>query len=346
MKYQVILQHNEEDCGAACLATCAKYYGQIFSLHRVREVAGTGALGTTLLNLKQGAKTLLFDAKGVKVPLELIDRQIIPLPGIIHWQGIHWVVLYGKKGRKYVVADPAVGLRYLSKPELLKGWTNGAMLLLEPRPEFSHQLDDRHKINNYQRFLAYFSHKKRLLGQVFLLNLMIGILALTSPFFLQILTDEVLVTQDITLLNGVIIAVFISNLFRSSLRFIQSYLVTHFSQGLELSLVLEFCRSILFLPLAYYESHRSGEVASRLRDIQAVNQLVSQALILLPSQLFIALISLILIFIYNHNLLFITLIIAIIMCASTLIFWNRIKKKTQKAFSPDSRKSRNFSGNF
>ncbi|AFY37603.1 bacteriocin-processing peptidase [[Leptolyngbya] sp. PCC 7376] len=330
MKYQVILQHNEEDCGAACLATCAKYYGQFFSLHRVREVAGTGALGTTLLNLKQGAKTLLFDAKGVKVPLELIDQDVIPLPGIIHWQGVHWVVLYGKKGHKYIVADPAVGLRYLSKAELLKGWTNGAMLLLEPRPEFHHQLDDRRKINNYQRFLAYFSKKKRLLGQVLLLNLMIGILALTSPFLLQILTDEVLVTQDITLLNGVIIAVFISNLFRSSFRFIQSYLVTHFSQGLELSLVIEFCRSILSLPLAYYESHRSGEVASRLRDIQAVNQLVSQALILLPSQLFIALISLILIFLYSYNLLFITFIIGIVMCLSTLIFWTQIKRKTQK----------------
>ncbi len=329
MKYQVILQHNEEDCGAACLATIAKYYGQIFSIHRVREVAGTGPLGTTLLNLKQGAKALLFDAKGVKAPLELIDQQIISLPSIIHWQGVHWVVLYGKKGRKYLIADPAVGLRYLSKQELLKGWTNGAMLLLEPRPEFYSQFDDRHKVNNFQRFFAYCLRKNYLLGEILLLNLVIGILSLTSPFLLQILTDEVLITQDITLLNGVIITVFISNLFRSSFRFIQSYLVTHFSQGLELRLVLEFCRSILSLPLSYYESHRSGEVASRLRDIQAVNQLIAQVLILLPSQLFIALVSLLIISLYSYNLLFITLIVGLIMCFSTLVFFAQIRKKTQ-----------------
>jgi ABC-type bacteriocin/lantibiotic exporters, contain an N-terminal double-glycine peptidase domain len=65
MKYPVILQHSEEDCGAACLAAIAKYYGRIFTLSKTREVSGTGALGTTLLNLKQGAKTIEFNARTV-----------------------------------------------------------------------------------------------------------------------------------------------------------------------------------------------------------------------------------------------------------------------------------------
>ncbi|MBE9106896.1 hypothetical protein IQ229_18780 [Nostoc cf. edaphicum LEGE 07299] len=28
MKYQVVLQNSEEDCGATCLATAAKHYGR------------------------------------------------------------------------------------------------------------------------------------------------------------------------------------------------------------------------------------------------------------------------------------------------------------------------------
>jgi hypothetical protein len=51
-----------------------------------------------------------------------------PLPAIIHWKGYHWVVLYGRRGRKYVVADPAVGIRYIPKKELIEGWPNGVML--------------------------------------------------------------------------------------------------------------------------------------------------------------------------------------------------------------------------
>ncbi|MEQ8958483.1 MAG: ABC transporter transmembrane domain-containing protein, partial [Coleofasciculus sp. C2-GNP5-27] len=127
---------------------------------------------------------------------------------------------------------------------------------------------------------------------------------------------------------GVIVAVLLSHLLRSSLRFVQSHLIAHFAQGLELNLVLEFCRSILGLPLAYYESHRSGEVASRLRDIQAVNQLISQVGILLPSQLFIALASLGFMLVYSPRLLLVTLVISATMTLSTLVFLRQLKQKT------------------
>ncbi|MEG4851135.1 cysteine peptidase family C39 domain-containing protein [Microcoleus sp. B5-D4] len=51
--YQVVLQQSEEDCGAACLASIAKFYGQNFTISRLRECAGTGQKGTSLLGLKQ-----------------------------------------------------------------------------------------------------------------------------------------------------------------------------------------------------------------------------------------------------------------------------------------------------
>ena len=53
LKYQVVLQQSEEDCGAACLASIAKFYGHNFKISRLRELVGTGQQGTTLLGLKQ-----------------------------------------------------------------------------------------------------------------------------------------------------------------------------------------------------------------------------------------------------------------------------------------------------
>ena len=53
MKYQVVLQQSEEVCGAACLASSAKVYGQNFTISRLRELVGTGQQGTTLLGLKK-----------------------------------------------------------------------------------------------------------------------------------------------------------------------------------------------------------------------------------------------------------------------------------------------------
>ena len=123
IKYICILQHNESDCGAACFATIAKHYGSDLALNRIREVVGTGQQGTTLLGLKRGAEVLGFNAQGVKASPEIIDSfDALPLPAIIHWLGYHWVVLYGRKGKKYVIADPAIGVRYLSKKQLTEGW--------------------------------------------------------------------------------------------------------------------------------------------------------------------------------------------------------------------------------
>ena len=53
MKYQVVLQQSEEDCSAACLTSIAKFYGQNFTISRLREWVGTGQQGTPLLGLKK-----------------------------------------------------------------------------------------------------------------------------------------------------------------------------------------------------------------------------------------------------------------------------------------------------
>ncbi|MHC5933681.1 cysteine peptidase family C39 domain-containing protein [Nostoc sp.] len=47
-----------------------------------------------------------------------------PLPAIIHWRGTHWVVLYGQKGKKYILADPGVDIRYVSRKELMQVWSD------------------------------------------------------------------------------------------------------------------------------------------------------------------------------------------------------------------------------
>ena len=153
MKYQIVLQHSEEDCGAACLATISKHYGRTFAINRVREAVGTGSRGTSLLGLSRGAEILGFNARQVKLNFQLLDQlQQAHLPAIIHWKGYHWVVLYGQKGKKYVIADPGVGIRYLTRQELVAGWGNGVMLLLTTgKSRFYQQESD--KIGGLGRYL-------------------------------------------------------------------------------------------------------------------------------------------------------------------------------------------------
>ncbi len=330
MKYKVVRQHSEEDCGAACLASISKYYGRNFTLNHIREAVGTGQFGTTLLGLKRGAETLGFNARPVKTSPELLTRiKEAPLPAIIHWRGNHWVVLYGKKGNKCVVADPAVGIRYVSKQDLAENWTDWLMLLLQPDPiRFSAQEDDQ--IGGFWRFFKRVWTFRAILAQALPLNLILGLLSLASPFLLQILTDDVLVRGDIRLLTTVAIAVVVMQFISTSISFVQANLIAHFAQRLQLGLVLEFGRQILRLPLAYYESRRSGEIVSRLRDINQINQLVSQIVVGLPSKFFIAVVSFGFMLFYSWKLTAVAVAIAVVMTISTIIFQPTLRQKTRE----------------
>ncbi len=337
-KYQSVLQHSEEDCGAACLAAITKHHGRTFTISRIREAVGTGQQGTTLLGLKRGAAALGFNARSVKASAEILDKLgSAPLPAVIHWRGYHWVVLYGQRGKKYVVADPAVGIRYLSRKELTEGWVNGVMLLLEPDAvRFFAQPDDKDKISGFSRFFQRVLPYQAILAEAFLINLVLGLLSLTSPFLIQILTDDVLVRGDTQLLMAVVIAVMVMNFVSSSLQLVQSNLISHFAQRLELGLVLEFGRQILRLPLSYYEARRSGEIVSRLRDIREINQLVSQAIISLPSQFFIALVSFGFMLFYSWKLTAAATVIALLMTLSTIVFLPTLQQKTRSVLVTDA----------
>jgi ATP-binding cassette subfamily C protein len=336
MKYPNVLQHSQEDCGAACLASVAKYHGKNFTISYVRDLAGTRQQGTTLLGLKRGAEALGFNARSVTASSGILERlDKAPLPAIIHWNGYHWVVLYGKKGNKYIVADPAVsGIQYFEKNKLTECWTDWVMLLLNPDPvRFLAQEDQKDKFAGFFLFLKRAWSYRGILNQALLLNLVLGVLSLATPFLIQVLTDDVLVRQDSQLLTRIVMAVIAMNLIGSGLRFVQSVLIAHLGQRIQLGLNFEFVRQILRLPLNYYETRRSGEIASRLEDIQQVNQLVSQVLVTLPSQFFVAIASLGFMLFYSLKLALAAACMAVLMTLPTVVYFSQLQRKVHHVFS-------------
>ncbi|WP_088889245.1 peptidase domain-containing ABC transporter [Leptolyngbya ohadii] len=329
MKYPIVQQHSEEDCGAACLATVAKYYGRTISIAHAREAVGTGTRGTSLLGLNRGAENLGFNARHVKANAQLLDRLgEVPLPAVIHWKGYHWVVLYGQRGKKYIVADPGVGLRYLTRQELAAGWENGIMLLLVPdESRFAEQMDDR--LSGLGRFFQRVLPYRWILAQAIALNVVIGLLALASPLMMQVLTDDVLVRGDTQLLTIVAIGVIVMAIVQSVIGIIQAHLIGYFGQRLQLGLILEYGRKLLHLPLSYFEGRRSGEVVSRISDVDAIHSLVSQIVLGLPSQFFIAIISLGFMLFYSPTLTAASTAAFAVMTGISFLFLPALRQKTR-----------------
>lgn len=101
------------------------------------------AIGNDNARVERGATSLGLNARPVRASANVIDNlKSAHLPAIIHWQGHHWVVLHGQRRSKYIIADPAIGIRYVSRQELIEGWLDGVMLLLEPDLSRFHDQQD------------------------------------------------------------------------------------------------------------------------------------------------------------------------------------------------------------
>ena len=317
--YTCVRQFNEEDCGAACIATICEHYGRKLTLGRVREYVGTMATGTTLLGLKRGAEQLGLQARAAKADASLVEHlDELPLPMVCHWNGNHWVVLHGSKGDQLVIADPAVGIREIPKHAFLQHWQNGVVLLLEPDPARFNIADEEPEANKGLWVLTEFVKPfKGLLLQVLMLNIVIGTLALSMPVLMQILTDDVLVRGDVQMLTSLAIGIMLLTALRNGLGWVQGHMVGHFGQKLQLQMIMHYGQRLFHLPINYFESHRSGEVVSRIGDIEHINGLLTGVVTGLPSQLCIAAISLIWMFTYSAPLT-----LAAVLCYAAVVVCN------------------------
>ena len=333
MTYTWLLQHSGEDCAAASLAIVAQHYGRSLPINHVRSMVGTGAGGTTLLGLKRGAEALGFETQAIQADPDILQRlDTLTLPAILYWKGYHFVVFYGRRGHQYVLSDPAVGVRYLSREELLKGWQGYLMLLLTPDPaRFGAQALDPEPINPFERLIHRLWQQRRILKGLLPLNLLVGVLALATPLLLQFLIDRVLAPGNAPWLAPVAVGVMAIALLNSGLTWVQANLVAAFAERLQQSLKLDFGQQVLHLPLTYHEARRSGTAIRRLVDIQQINQVISQLVIELPIKGFIGLVALGLIVIYSWPLGLVTLAMGLVMMAVTLAFQPTLRQATHRA---------------
>jgi ABC-type bacteriocin/lantibiotic exporter with double-glycine peptidase domain len=113
-----VKQRDVSDCGAACLASVAGYFGLRIPVSRIRQYAGTDKQGTSLYGLIEAAEQLHFQARAAKAAA--ISMAGIPVPTIFHLvleNGLqHFVVAYKIKRKRIVYMDPATG-KLISQPK-------------------------------------------------------------------------------------------------------------------------------------------------------------------------------------------------------------------------------------
>ena len=268
--FPIVRQIDELDCGAASLAMVCRHYGRRVSLPYVRDAVGTGIDGTSLGGIRRGGERIGLRVRAVKATKERVDE--LPLPAIVHWSGNHWVVLYRVEDAAVWVADPARGLRRVTRAEFGDEWSGFAAL-----PEPTERLQEAPEGTSATRWLVPFVRPfgRRLVAALVLALVAAG-LEMLLPVATKIVVDDALPHRDYGLLYetlggmlGVLVIVVAATLG-------QRYLLARTAVAVDRSASDYVTERLLRLPMAYFAARRAGDIERRVSGMRQVRRLLVQ----------------------------------------------------------------------
>lgn len=269
-----ILQTEKSECGLACIAMILHFHGHRIDLNTLRAKHSISQHGITLRNLMALADRVQLSGRPVR--LELADMQKLKLPAILHWDMHHFVVLAEIRKRKFIIHDPASGVKSYTIDTIGKHFT-GVALELTPTEAFEAKLEER-KLS-IRDLWSRTVGLKRSIAQIAVLALIMQGFSLALPFYSQMVIDDVLVSFDMELLKILALGFFLITLLNFVTDFIRSYVVMHMSNSLGFQLAANVNRHLLRLPLEYFSRRHMGDIVSRFGSIYKIKDFITSGII-------------------------------------------------------------------
>jgi ATP-binding cassette subfamily B protein len=326
-RFTLVEQAEEMDCGAACLAMVCRHYGIGMTLGKLRELCNVTAQGATLDSLARAGESLGFTARGMQCTFESLRGFELPL--IVHWEGYHYVVVYGISKRLVWVADPAVGFRKMSVEEFERGWS-GTCLAFTPGQNLAELETSR---SPWLRFAGYLKPYKKILAHLFLATFVIQVLGIVPPVIIQNVLDGVIVHQNTNLLHLLVIGLVVSSVFTQIISTIRAFLANFMMRNMDFAMMSQFFKHTMSLPLAFFASRKTGDIFARFQENQTIRAFLTESTVTTVLNLLMIFIYFTIMFLYNVKLTLLLLAFVVPIVALTVAATPKIKSYAREAFT-------------
>lgn len=309
-----------------------KYYGGYVKKNILLDMTKTSKTGTTAYHLKETLKELGFEAKGISCTLNDINKENIILPCIanviIDNSYKHFVVIYeiNFKKKYLIIGDPADKIKKLSYTEFDKIFNNVLITFFPIKP-----LPQGKDISLFQ-FIAYVikPHKKILIN-IFILSIFITLFSILTSFYTEYMINGI-TNYSIEHLLLIFYVFFLIHILKILSDYFRNKSLAYVNQKINLVLTLDIYNKIIKLPYCYYKNRTTGDILSRINDLDNIREMISKVALSLFVDLPLTLISLIVLCFINKTLFVIGLAILILYFIIIVLFrgcFNDYIKKIQ-----------------
>ena len=281
---KIILQHDECDCGAACLCMIAAYHGHKMSVSKSRELTRTDSTGTNLYGIVDGAEKIGLNATALsgtmKELVDSIEKGEVEFPFIAHTISrngmLHFVVVAGFKKQKILIADPGTGKRSPTIEEFAKEWT-GNIAVFQKSENFQRGNFTK---NSLLQFFALMKGYRRGYLEILFLSLLTAGIGIIGAFVFQIVIDGLTGSGEALYsakLNGIFTALICLYGLQMVVQYIRGKLMLVLSQKIDVEMSMSFYRHLMKLPISSVTLRQTGDYISRLSDTETIRQAISGA---------------------------------------------------------------------
>lgn len=269
------------DSGLACIALMAQVFELAVVPEQIAHKMGKAADGSgepfDETDILQALTDLDLKARAVEIPWEQLSRT--PLPAIAEDKdGAYFIIAkLIEDGTRVLVQDPdGTQLDTVSAEDVQARWT-GKLILVTRRA----QVSAADKPFDVTWFIPAVVKYRKLFGEVLLASLFLQLFALVTPLFFQVIIDKVLTHRGLTTLDVLIFGLIVISIFEVALGGLRTYLFSHTTQRIDVTLGARLFRHLMALPMAYFGDRRVGDTVARVRELETIrNFLTGSALTL------------------------------------------------------------------
>lgn len=333
----LILQAEVAECGLACIAMISSYHGYQVNIPPLRKKITLDSNGMNLKQLMELADQLKLSCRALQCSLEEIGD--LKLPCILHWDMQHFVVLTGVTKNTIYINDPASGKRNISLADLSSSFTG---IALELTPTNSFKKDDKRVVMKINQLWKNITGLKSSLLTLFSLSLVLQFITLLSPYYMQWVIDNVLLSNDKPLLTVLATGFIILMVIKTSVSSLRSWIILRFSSSLNLQIGANLFRHLLKLPMSYFEKRHIGDIVSRFGSLSTIREMLTKELIEAIIDGLMASVVLIMMFLYNTTLAIFVLSIVFVSFLIKLGFYFPNRRLSEESIAANAKEDTTF----
>ena len=374
---KIIKQHDERDCGAACLSMIANYHGLNHPISKYRDLTKTDRNGANLYGLVDAAQKIGFDAEALSGDMnELLDginNDEISFPFVAHVitedAMLHFVVVFGLKNGKFTVGDPAKGkIKYTI--EEFDGFWNGYIVTFKKTDKFQKA---NYNKGGFRKFFSLLRGQYKILTTIVALSLIISLIGISGAFVFEIVIDDFYFKNETSIeyeicgddceedhdhiqksenilekiVNFVVdnagnfsaffIMLIALYILQAIIQFFRGYLMSLLSKNLDVKLMLSYYNHVIDLPMSSISTRNTGEYLSRFSDASTIRTAVSGATLTLLLDSFMVIACGVFLFMENKILFLVSLIMVVLYTVVILCYRKPIENINRDVMENNAR---------